>query len=84
AAGHDHESEHSHGALAWGAAALLGLLTVWVLLRQGPRAFLGQLGGGQGHSHGPQAGHGHTHGHSHGHDGHDGHDHGPHEHGPLG
>jgi uncharacterized membrane protein YraQ (UPF0718 family) len=81
AAGHDHESEHSHGALAWGAAALLGLLTVWVLLRQGPRAFLGQLGGGQGHSHGPQAGHGHTHGHSHGHDGHD---HGPHEHGPHG
>ena len=66
-ASHGHEDEHSHGFFAWGAAAVLGLLTVWVLLRQGPRAFLGQLGGGQGHSHGPEdhSHHGHGHGHHH-------------------
>jgi hypothetical protein len=37
------------------AASLLALLTLWLLLREGPRAFLGQLWGGEG------AGHDHDH-----------------------
>lgn len=56
---------HSHGLLAWGSAGLLGLLTLWVLLREGPRAFLGQLG--SPHGGGPH-GHGHSHEHGHPHD----------------
>ncbi len=83
---HAHDAgEHAHGALAWSAAAVLGALTIWVLLREGPRAFLGQLaapdGTAPGHHH-----HHHGGGHAHGghapaaearcgHEGHEGHGH---------
>jgi uncharacterized membrane protein YraQ (UPF0718 family) len=83
---HAHEvGEHAHGALAWSAAAVLGALTVWVLLREGPRAFLGQLAAPDGSA--PGHHHHHHHGeHAHGghapatgaacaHKGHEGHGH---------
>jgi uncharacterized protein len=44
AAGELAPREHEHGALAWACAAVLGLLTLWVLFRSGPRGFLAQLG----------------------------------------
>ena len=60
--GHAHGgAEHSHSALAISAAALLGVLTVWVLLREGPRAFLAQLGSSDGDA--PAHHHHHHHGH---------------------
>ncbi|MCC7014975.1 MAG: permease [Planctomycetes bacterium] len=72
-AGPSSEHAHDHGAPAFVAAALLGVLTLWVLFREGPRAFLGQLwssegalGHGHSHAHGapgaPAQGHDHAHG----------------------
>jgi len=72
--------EHEHGFAAQAAAWLLLALTVWVLLRSGPRQFLAQLWSSDGDSAG---GHGHAHGHTHGHthgDGAHGHEHGRHDH----
>lgn len=37
------EGEHAHGAVQTYASAFLGLLTLWVLVREGPRGFLAQL-----------------------------------------
>lgn len=72
---HAHEGEeHAHGAFALSAAALLGLLTVWVLLREGPRAFLAQLGSSDGDA---PAHHHHHHHHGEHHGEHHGHDHRP-------
>jgi len=51
--------EHGHGALQLAATLLLGLLTLWVLVREGPRSFLAQLwpegsaGRSGGHDHAP-------------------------------
>ena len=45
------EEVHEHGALAYASAVVLGLLTLWILFRGGPRAFLGQLWGSETHSH---------------------------------
>jgi uncharacterized membrane protein YraQ (UPF0718 family) len=53
---------HGHGPLEIGSALLLGLLTLWVLLSEGPRSFLAQLWpaghdhdhGDHAHDHGPQ------------------------------
>jgi hypothetical protein len=59
-----HEVEHENGPVAQACAVLLGLMTLWVLLRQGPRAFLGQLWSGDGRSTDAHA-HGHSHGHAH-------------------
>lgn len=36
-------AEHEHGAAQLAASVLLGLLTLWVLVREGPRSFLAQL-----------------------------------------
>ncbi|HVS19413.1 MAG TPA: permease, partial [Planctomycetota bacterium] len=52
--------EHAHGALQLVAAALLGLLTLWVLVREGPRSLLAQLW--------PEGSAGRTGGHDHAHD----------------
>lgn len=41
-AGHGGEA-HEHGAAQLAASVLLGLLTLWVLVREGPRSFLAQL-----------------------------------------
>jgi uncharacterized membrane protein YraQ (UPF0718 family) len=65
--------EHTHNALAWFAAAMLAALTLWVLFRQGPRAYLAQLWSldpEAGHSHGDASADDHQHGHerSHAHD----------------
>jgi uncharacterized membrane protein YraQ (UPF0718 family) len=67
-------TEHEHGGLADAALVVLGALLAVSLLRQGPRAFLGQILGfanGEREAHD----HGHAHGHGHGHDHHHGHDH---------
>jgi hypothetical protein len=68
--------EHEHGALAQASAWILLALTVWVLLRSGPRQFLAQLwssdgdaAGGHAHPH-PHGAHGHKHDHDHDHHGH--------------
>ena len=37
------DAEHEHGWFSWACASILGLLTLWVLFRGGPRAFLSQL-----------------------------------------
>lgn len=37
------EAEHAHGQWQITASVLLGLLTLWVLVREGPRGFLAQL-----------------------------------------
>jgi uncharacterized membrane protein YraQ (UPF0718 family) len=34
---------HEHGLLAWGSAAVLGALTLWVLFQDGPRAYLARV-----------------------------------------
>lgn len=60
------EHEHSHGWPAWSAACVLAALTVWLVLRAGPREFLAQLwlsdGGAphaHAHQHAPSAEHAH-------------------------
>ncbi len=59
-----HEHAHEHHS-PWGVAAAicLALMTLWVLLREGPRAFLGQLwnNGEQTHDRAPSDDHGHVH-----------------------
>lgn len=70
---------HEHGPAAELALYAVALAMVASLLRQGPRAFLGQVlalvgGSGLGHSHGHDHGHSHDHAHAHGHE--HGHGHG--------
>lgn len=89
APGHNHAE---HGLLSDVLLVGLGGLFLISMLRQGPRAFIGQLGrNAHGHDHdhgccshddgGDDHGHGHEHGHhEHGH-GHDHHDHGSEQHG---
>lgn len=60
--------EHAHGWLAWAAAWVLAALTIWVVLRAGPRQFLTQLwlsDGGAPHAHGHHHAHGMGHSHPH-------------------
>ncbi len=54
----DH-AEHSAGPVALISAGLLCALTLWVLIKEGPRGFLSQLTpGGDAHDHGPPSSHG--------------------------
>lgn len=72
------EHEHEHGWWSWGAAWALALLTIWVVLRSGPRQFLAQLwlsDGGAPHSHAHPYDFEHAHGPSSGASAHRGHDH---------
>lgn len=55
------DAEHAHGSLALAAAFLLAGLTLWVIVREGPRGFLAQL-----LPEGSAARDGHHHGHGHG------------------
>ena len=78
--------EHEHNALAQVSAWILLALTVWVLLRSGPRQFLAQLWSSDGdaavghaHGHAHAGGHGHSHDHQHGHGHNHAHGH-PHRH----
>ncbi len=66
--------EHAHGTLDWAAAWVLLALTLWVVLRSGPRQFLAQLWVSDG-----DAPHEHAHAHAHAHGG--GHAHAHHHHG---
>jgi uncharacterized membrane protein YraQ (UPF0718 family) len=65
--------EHSHGIVTWISAAALCALTVWVLVREGPRQFVAQLDPGaeeraRAHQHGSGDHDGHA-GHAHGEEG---------------
>ena len=52
--------EHAHGPLQIVSSVLLGLLTLWVLFREGPRSFLAQLW-----PEGSEGREGRAHGHAH-------------------
>lgn len=58
-------SDHEHGAIAYGAAALLALLLLRGIWRTGLRAWLGSLGESLGTAHTHAHGHEHAHEHEH-------------------
>ncbi len=82
AAGLEAPHEHGHATHDWVAAWVLLALTIWVVLRAGPRQFLAQLWVSDGdapHEHAHAHSHGHSHDHSHAHGDH-GRDHPGHDH----
>lgn len=61
-------ADHAHGVVADAALAVLALLLLASLMRQGPRGMVRQVldwNGVDGHGHGHDHSHGHSHGHGH-------------------